>query len=330
MRAWRVAHAGAPSGVLDLVDVDPPEPGPGFVRLRVIGAALGLPDVMMCAGTYPLTPPLPFTPGQEVVGEVTAVGPGVDPALIGTRRMGVTAFFLGHGGFAEEALAAEATIFPVPEGLGDVAAAGFHIAFLTAWIGLRDRADARPGETLVVLGASGGSGSAAVLLGRALDLRVLAVAGGADKAAYCRGLGAHEVVDHSERDIVEAVRAGTDGRGADIVFDPVGSEAGEAAVQAMAGGGRFLLVGFAGGRWPSIEPALLVRANLAAIGVYTGASDRAHALEAHRQLFDLRRRGRLGDLPAHEVGFEDLPGGLDALGARTTVGKSVLRVAPTA
>ncbi len=147
MRAWVVDGTGSPAEVLDLRSVELPDPPPGFLRLRVAAAAVGLPDVLMCRGSYPLTPDGPFTPGQEMAGTVTAVGDGLDADLIGTRRMGVTAFYLGRGGFADEALAPEATTYPAPDWLADTDAAGFHIPFMTARVALRDRAAIAPAST---------------------------------------------------------------------------------------------------------------------------------------------------------------------------------------
>ena len=324
MRAWRVEGAGRPSEVLRLVDVEVPEPGPGFLRLRVDAAAIGLPDVLMCRGTYPLTPGGPFTPGQEVVGTVTAVGAGVDAALIGTRRMGVTAFYLGDGGFADEALAAEATTFVAPDWLADTDAAGFHIPFQTGWIGLHERAALTEGEQLVVLGAAGGSGAAAVQLGRVLGARVLAVVGGPDKGEYCRTLGAEVVIDHQAVDVVEAIREATGGRGADVVYDPVGGATGEAASTVMANEGRFLLVGFAAGEWPRIDPAQVVHDNFAVLGVYAGAYDRAHNEAAYDTMFSMVRDGSLASVVTRSVPFSEVPAALDDLAARSVVGKSVV------
>ena len=175
--------------VLHLVDLEPPEPGPGQVRIRVTAAGIGLPDVFMCRGTYPLTPPLPFTSGQEATGTVTAVGEGVD-IPVGTRIMCVTAFWQGYGSFAEECLVAGDTTFPVPDGLTDAEAAGFWIPHLTGWIGLVDRGGIAAGDWLAVLGASGGSGIAAVQLGHALGAQVIAVVSDEERASFCRELGA--------------------------------------------------------------------------------------------------------------------------------------------
>lgn len=329
MRAWCVTGAGRPADVLELRDVDVPQPGPGMVRLRVAAAAVGLPDVLMCAGTYPLTPELPFIPGQEVVGTVDAVGDGVDPALVDTRRLGVTAFHQGNGGFADHCLAAARTVFPAPLTLDDATAAGFHIPFVTAWNALVDRAAIEPGEWLVVLGAAGGSGAAAVLLGRSLGARVVAVAGGPAKARFCADLGADVVIDHHETDAVAAaVRDGVGG-GADVVFDPVGGEPAEAMAAAMANHGRLLLVGFASGRWPGIDPRRMVTGNFSVMGVYAGAYDRPHVEAVHEELTGRLADGRLDRLPTTVHEFAALPDALDALADRAITGKSVVQVAAT-
>lgn len=326
MRAWCVTGTGAPSEVLDWRDLDEPEPGPGMVRIRVAAAAVGFPDVLMCAGTYLFTPELPFTPGQEVVGVVDAVGAGVDASLVGTRQMGVTAFYLGAGGFAESCLAAAHTVFPTPDGFDDLTAAGFHIPFVTAWNALVDRAGVEPGEQLVVLGAAGGSGSAAVLLGVALGARVVAVAGGATKAQFCRDLGADAVIDHHEVDDVPAAVRDVTG-GADVVFDPVGGAAAEAMAGAMANHGRLLLVGFASGRWPQIDPRRMVTGNFSTMGVYAGAYDRPHVEAIYGELAARAGDGRLGAMPTTVHGFDAVPAALESLAGRGAVGKSVIAVA---
>lgn len=330
MDAWQVTATGEPQDVLARVDIESPVPGPGMVRLCVHAAAVGFPDVLMCAGTYLLTPALPFTPGQEAVGVVDAVGEGVDEALLGTRQMGVTAFYLGAGGFAEHCLAASNTIFPAPPELDDDAAAGFHIPFVTAWNALVDRAGIQPGEDLVVLGAAGGSGSAAVLLGRSLGARVIAVAGGADKAAFCADLGADDVIDHhAVDDLATAVREITGGAGAAVVFDPVGGETGESMARAMANHGRLLLVGFAAGRWPVIDSARMVTGNFSTMGVYAGAYDRPHVEAIHGRLLDRRRDGSLGPVPARSAPFGAVPAVLSTLAGRSATGKAIIHIGGT-
>lgn len=330
MQAWLVTGVGAPADVLERREIDLPAPGPGMVRVRVAAAAVGYPDVLMCAGTYLFTPPLPFTPGQEVVGLVDAVGEGVDESLVGSRQLGVTAFYVGAGGFAEYCLASAATLHPAPADLPDEAAAGFHIPFVTAWNGLVDRAAIGGGETLVVLGAAGGSGAAAVLLGVSLGARVIAVAGGAAKAAFCRALGAHDVIDHRAVDDVAArVRELTGDAGADVVFDPVGGEAAESMAGAMANHGRLLLVGFASGRWPAIDPRRMVTGNFSAVGVYAGAYDRAHVAAVHAALAARIADGSLGSLPTRAFPFAEVPDALATLAGRSATGKAIIRIGGT-
>ena len=205
MRAWQVQAQGEPIDVLELVELEPPRPGPGQLRIRVTAAGIGLPDVLMCRGSYPLTPPLPFVAGQEATGVVTAVGDGVDVPL-GSRVMAVTVFYQGHGSFAEECLVGGDSTFPVPDGLSDSEAAGFWIPHLTGWIGLVDRGHVAPGDQLAVLGASGGSGIAAVQLGKALGARVIAVVGDEERAEFCRRLGADATIVHRAGPLAAALR----------------------------------------------------------------------------------------------------------------------------
>src|SRR3984893_15449424 len=228
MQAWQVTGSGEPADVLHRVEVDLPEPGPGQIRIRVTAAGIGLPDVLMCRHTYPLTPPLPFIPGQEVSGVVSAIGDGVD-SRVGDRVMAVTAFLDGFGSFAEECLAPTSSTFPVPDGLADVEAAGFWIPHLTGWIGLVDGGRLAGGEWLAVLGAGGGSGIAAVQLGRVLGARVIAVVGDEDRAASGRSLGAEATLNHGDCPLAPALRELTDGHGVDVMFDPVGGPLAEDA-----------------------------------------------------------------------------------------------------
>lgn len=326
MRAWQVVEHGEPIEALRCVEVAEPDPGEGLVAIDVQAAALALPDVFMCRGVYPLTPGTrPFTPGQEVVGTVRSVGPDVEME-VGTRVMGVTAFYLGHGGFADVALAPAGSVHAAPDWLADDAAAGFVIAFETAWIGLAVRGGVEPGDTVVVLGAAGGTGSAALLVARALGARVVAVVAGEEKAGRCRALGADVVIDRTELDVPSAVLEATDGRGADLVYDPVGGAAAEESVRYLANGGRLLLVGFASGRWPDLPAHDLVRANASVVGVYAGAYTRAETVAMVAELLELTRSGRLAPLPTTVVGFDELPAALTVLAEGRVVGRTVLRV----
>ncbi len=323
MRAWQVQGKGEPTQVLTEVQLDPPVPGPGQFRISVVAAGLGLPDVLMCRGTYPLTPALPFTPGQEAVGVVTAVGEGVD-LEVGTRVMGTTLFYEGQGSLAQECLAMPGSTFPVPEGLSDVEAAGFWIPHLTAWVGLVDRGRLAAGESLVVLGAAGGSGIAAVQLGRAMGARVVAVVSDEKKAAFCRDLGAEVVINHTDEPLMEALRQATGGAGVDVIYDPVGGYLAETAAGALGRGGRLLCVGFASGSWPQPDTHDLVIANASLVGVFAGGYTREQLMDMHAGLSALIAEGSLRNAVTDTVTFDELPAALQRLADRKVIGKLVM------
>jgi NADPH2:quinone reductase len=324
MRAWEVQAAGEPAQVLHLVERDLPEPGPGEVRIRVTAAGLGLPDVFMCRGTYPLTPPLPFTSGQEATGVVTALGEGVDRLALGDHIMCVTQFIGGNGSFAEECLAAAEGAFPVPEGLSAAEAAGFWIPHVTGWIGLVDRGRIAEGDELVVLGAAGGSGIAAVQLGRALGARVTAVVSDDEKAAFCRGLGADVTLNHRDGPVAPRLRELTDGRGVDLVYDPVGGALAEDAASALTRNGRLLAVGFASGEWPRFATHDLVITNRSLVGVFAGGYSRDELDDIHAHLAALVGDGRLRNAVTDQVSFDELPQALQRMADRGVVGKLVM------
>ena len=302
--------------------MDEPIPGDGEIRLRVTGAAIGMPDAFMCQSTYALTPPLPFVPGQEVCGVVDAVGPDVDVSP-GTRLMAVTSFTDGRGGFAESTIVRAVSAFRVPADMSDVDAAGFRIGFSTAWIGLVRRGALREGEWLLVLGAAGGSGATAVQLGRALGARVIAVASGADKVAFCRRMGADVVIDRSVESVVDAVRAVTEGHGADVIYDPVGGEPAEASLRCIAPFGRLLAVGFASGRWIKVDTVHAVRHNYSLVGVYAGGFTRQESEADHEALLALAAQGKLTSF-AHTAPFAELPDAVEAVANGTVIGKTVI------
>ncbi|WP_133160817.1 zinc-binding dehydrogenase [Mycobacterium ahvazicum] len=331
MKAWQVHGSGEPADVLRQVDRELPEPGAEQVRIQVAAAGLGLPDVLMCRGTYPLTPPLPFTPGQELVGTVTAVGPGADIA-IGTRVMGVSDFVSGNGSFATEALAHASTVFPAPANMDDSAAAGFWIPNMTAWIGLVDRGGLQAGERLAVLGAAGGSGIAAVQLGKAKGAKVLAVVSDERRAEYCRSLGADDVVvalGETASDgtpLAHALREATDWAGLDVIFDPVGGAQGTAAMGALARDGRHLAVGFASGTWTTPDVAMMVMTNTALVGVLAAGYSREHLEGIRRGLEELVDAGTIAKTVTESVSFNDIPEALARLGSRKVLGKIVAQI----
>jgi NADPH2:quinone reductase len=319
MRAWQVHTHGEPRDALRLVEIDAPEPGPGELRVRVDAAGVGMPDVFMCRSTYAFSPPVPFVPGQEVCGIVDAVGEGVEQSAFapGTRVMGVTGFVDGRGGFAETTIVPAASAYRVPDTMTAVDAASFRIGYSTAWIGLVRRGALRPGESLLVLGAAGGSGITAVQLGHALGARVIAVAAGTEKLAFCERLGADVTIDRTAEPPPTA----------DVVYDPVGGELAAAALRAMAKGGRFLAVGFASGTWVQADTHDLVRCNQSLVGVYAGGYTREENEADHEALLALAADGKLDGF-ATTVSFDELPAAMEAVAAGTVVGKMVVQLTP--
>ncbi len=293
--------------------------------MRVTAAGIGLPDVLMCRHTYPLTPAAAFTPGQEATGVVTAVGDGVTMAL-GTKVMGVTGFVEGHGSFADECLMLADSAFAVPTGLTDAEAAGFWIPHMTGWIGLVDRGRMVKGDRLAVLGAAGGSGIAAVQLGRALGAKVVAVVSDQDRARFCSGLGAEETIVLGTGDLPAQLRSRTGGSGVDLIYDPVGGPAAEQAATALARHGRLLAVGFASGAWPRLDTHHLVVTNTSLVGVFAGGYHRADLDAIHAGLATLVADGRLRNAVTDQVGFDDLPSAVQRLADRAVIGKLVMVV----
>lgn len=332
MRAWQTTKHGRPKDALQLNENAPaPEPMPGTILLDVIAAGVGLPDAFMCEGSYMLTPgQLPFTQGQEAVGRIVAWGDGVEGRTVGDRVHAVTSFFTGHGAYAEQCLALDDFCLPAPEGMSDAEAAGFLIPFHTAHLGLLERGKLEAGETLLVLGGAGGTGQAAIQIGKAVGARVIATAGGPEKAAFCREIGADEVVDYKAGDIAEGVNALTDGKGADAIYDPVGGSAYEAATRCIAHAGRILAIGFASGSWGAADTSHLVYNNYSLVGVIPSNYDRAFKERAQAELLGWWREGKLHTRIDELVPFEQLADALQRLVDGGVKGKLALAVDPNA
>jgi NADPH2:quinone reductase len=325
MRAWQLQQHGDPPDSLRLVEIDAPQPGPGEIRIRVAAAGLGLPDVFLCRGSYPLQPPIPFTPGQEVAGVVTAVGEG-SHSVIGSRVMAVTAFLQGHGGFADQTLAPEGSAFRIPNEMGDEEAAAFLIPFHTAHVGLVRRGQLQAGENLLVHGGAGGTGSAAIQLGRALGARVIATAHGSEKLDACRHLGADVVIDYEAEDFPKAVMEATGGSGADVVYDPVGGEVFRRSLECVASQGRLLAIGFASGSFFDASTLELVFKNCSVVGVFVGAYGKELLSEGHEELLTLYEQGHIRPWVGREVPFDELPNALTKLASRQAMGRIVARL----
>ncbi|GAB2914047.1 NADPH:quinone oxidoreductase family protein [Rhodococcus aerolatus] len=324
MRAWRVHELGEPGDVLRLEDVADPEPGPGEVVVDVAAAATNFADVLVCRGEYQVKPPRPFTPGMEVAGTVTAAGEGAAFA-VGDRVIGQPA--PPRGGYAEKTVLPAASTYAWPDGMSAAQAAGFFVTYQTGYCALHHRAQLQAGETLLVNAALGGVGTAALQLGLAAGATVIATAGGPEKCAQARALGAHHVVDYRSEDLVERVRELTDGLGADIVYDPVGGDTFDAVRRVVAFEGRLLVIGFASGRIPDAPANHVLVKNYSIVGVHWGRyKDVAPELvrQWHDALVDLSARGLIDPVVGEEHPFDDLVPALDRLAARKTTGKVVL------
>ena len=325
MKAWLATGIGPPAEVLELGERPVPEPVPGELGVAVRAAAVGLPDVFMCRGQYAFKPRHPFTPGQEVAGVVRAASevPGLGT---GQRVMGVTAFYRGNGGFAEYATLVADTVWPIPDAMSDDEAAGFSIPFRTAYLGLVTRGRLAAGETLLVHGAAGGTGFAAIQLGKALGARVVAVASGPEKGAFCRQQGADAVIDRRREDFVEAVKEHTAGQGADVVYDPVGGETFLRSLDCMNTEGRLLAIGFASGNWADAPTSKLVDRNLTVVGVLAVPPSAEVAEQMRLRLTELYGAGAIRPVVAASFAFDRLPEALAAVEAQGGGGKVVLRV----
>jgi NADPH2:quinone reductase len=317
-----VSELGEPRDVMHLEEVPVPTPEAGQLLVRVLGAAANFADALICRGLYQVRPPLPFTPGLELCGEVVALGPGTTGFAVGDRVIG--AAVLTAGGFAELALMDAATTFAAPPSLDDAQASAFYIAYQTSWLGLHRRAHLQPGETLLVHAAAGGVGSAAVQLGKAAGARVIGVVGGPEKAEVARALGADVVVDRHTDDFVEVVKDVTQGRGADVVYDPVGGDAYPRSTKCIAFEGRILVVGFAGGQIQSAALNHVLVKNYSVVGLHWGlylTKNPALVRACHEELSTLAADGVVKPLVSERLSLEEVADGLQRLADGTTVGR---------
>jgi NADPH2:quinone reductase len=320
---------GAPADVLTLEDgVEPPTPGPGQVRLEMAATGLNFFEDLMCRGRYQEKPPLPLTPGAELCGRVAEVGEGVDVPL-GARMIGMAAW--PHGGLAEQALGNAPMLFPIPDSMPDEVGAALFMTYGTSHVALHHRGGLRPGETLLVHAGAGGVGSAAVQLGVAAGARVIATAGGPEKVEVCRKLGAEVAIDYQAEDFVAAVKEATDGKGANVIYDPVGGDVFDQSLRCIAWEGRLLVIGFTSGRIPAAAANLVLLKNVAVTGVHFGAyarHDPGIFRRTHDELVALYEAGRIDPLVHRVLPLEEAVAGLTDLANRRTVGKVVVRVAP--
>ncbi|MEX3915470.1 MULTISPECIES: NADPH:quinone oxidoreductase family protein [Paraburkholderia] len=321
MRAIRCNQYGPPDS-LTLEDSPDLVPGPGQVVIDVKAAAVNFPDVLIIENKYQMKPPLPFTPGAELAGVVRAAGEGVKLAP-GTRVVA----YVGTGAFAEQALADASACVALPEGADFATAAAFTLAYGTSHHAVVDRAALRAGETMLVLGAAGGVGLAAVEIGKVLGARVIAAASSEEKLEVCRRFGADATINYSTEDLRERIKALTDGKGPDVIYDPVGGEYAEPAFRSIGWRGRYLVVGFANGEIPRLPLNLALLKGASLVGVFWGDFARRepqHNAAAFTQMMGWIGEGKLKPYVSKRYKLADAAQALKDMASRKVTGKIVI------
>ena len=323
MKAVVCRELGPPS-VLRLEELPDPILEPQQVRIRLRAAAVNFPDILMVAGGYQHKPPLPFVPGFEAAGEVVECGAAVETAKPGDRVI----VHLRTGGYADEAVADAGSVLPMPATYGFEEGAAFLVGYSTAYVALVLRGRLTAGEALLVHGAAGGVGLAAVELGKHLGARVIAVVSSAEKAVAAREAGADDTIDPASGRLRDAVRDLTDGRGADVIYDPVGGDAFDESSRCIAWGGRLLVVGFASGRIPVLPANLALLKGCSVVGVRAGEFARRNperGAEAYRDLLRLAEAGALRPRVYRTLALADFEAAMALVTERRVIGKVVIK-----
>jgi len=324
MKAVLCRQFGPPES-LELAEVDALSAGKGQVVVSVKACGVSFPDTLIIQGKYQFKPDLPFSPGSEVAGTVKEMGPGVEGVRVGDRVIA----FTGWGGFAEEVVADVSKIIPIPDHMDFVTASVFTMNYGTTHFALRDRGQLQPGETLLVLGAAGGVGLAAVELGKIMGARVIAAASTDEKLEVCRQYGADDTINYTTEDLREKIKTLTRGNGVDVVFDPVGGSFAETALRGMAWRGRYLVIGFAAGDIPRIPLNLALLKGCAIVGVFWGsftAREPQHNAEYLSELLSWYAEGKLKPHISATYTLEHAAEALNDVLQRRVKGKVVLQV----
>ena len=323
MRAWQVHQWCEPDG-MDWAELEAPQPQAGQVRVRNRAAALNFFDILQIQGKYQVKPPFPFTPGAEIAGEIDSVGAGVSAWKAGDRVIGMPA----GSGFAEQTVVDASKVFRVPDGMDWLQAAALPIVYHTAYFALKDRANLSAGEWLLVHAGASGVGMSAIQLGRAWGARVIATAGSQEKLEFARRQGAEHVLDYTGETWADQVRQLT-GRGADVIYDPVGGDVFDLSSKCIAPEGRLLVIGFASGRIPSIAANRILLKNMSVVGVFWGNHVKAHpayTAETQVALESLWQQGKIRPEVSKSWPLAELPEAMQALAARRVMGKAVLLI----
>src|SRR3954467_14225731 len=322
MKAVLCKQFGPPESLV-VEELPSPKPGAGEVVVSVKAASVNFPDYLIIQNKYQFKAPLPFSPGSELAGVVKEVGPGVSGARPGDRVIAFTTY----GAFAEEVKTEAARLLPLPQGMDFVTGAAFLLTYATSDHALRDRGALRAGETLLVLGAAGGVGLAAIDIGKALGARVIACASSEDKLAVCRSHGADAGINYATEDLRERIKALTEGRGVDVVYDAVGGPYSEPAFRSLAWRGRLLVVGFAAGDIPKLPLNLALLKGASVVGVFWGDFARREPKAfagSMRQLAAWYTEGRLRPHVSQTMSLERTADAIKLLASRQAKGKVVV------
>ena len=322
MRAWTCENPIGPDALI-WKDVPTPEPKAGEVRVAIRAASLNFPDLLIVQGKYQMKPTLPFVPGSEYAGVIDAIGAGVTHLAVGDA----VAAFGGLGGFATHACVDAALVMPLPKGFAFEDAAAFICTYGTTHHALLDRAALKPGETVLVLGAAGGVGTAAIQIAKAAGARVIAAASTDEKCAFCRELGADASINYSSGALREELKALTGGKGPDVVYDPVGGDLAEPVFRSIAWRGRYLVIGFAQGGIPSLPLNLALLKGASVVGVFWGDFARREPKNNARALAELASwyaQGRIKPVIDQTLPMSALPEAFARMGSRQVRGKLVL------
>jgi NADPH2:quinone reductase len=295
----------------------------GAVRIAVHAVGINFADLLLISGQYQEKPPFPFTPGMEVAGTVMEVGTGVSSLRVGDRTMALT----GTGAYADEVVVNANRVYEIPDAMDYVTAAGFPVTYGTSYGAFEWRAHLQAGEWLLVFGASGGVGLTAIEIGKAIGAKVIACANGPQKLAIAQEHGADHLIDYSKEDIRERVKAITGGRGADVVYDPVGGDAFDASLRCIAWGGRLIVIGFASGRIPQAPANILLVKNIDVIGFYWGSyqARKPQLLrDSYTKLFQWYKEGKLKPHTSAQMDLKDVTAAMELLQQRKSTGKVVL------
>ena len=314
-----------PAENLVLEEVASPEPKKNEILLDVHAAGVNFPDTLIIEGKYQFKPPFPFSPGGEAAGVVAAVGEKITHVQPGDRVMALT----GWGSFAEQVVVPAYNVMQIPKGMDFNSAAAFGMTYGTSMHALKDRGNLQPGETLLVLGASGGVGLAAVEIGKAMGAKVIAAASSAEKLAVAKAAGADELINYPEASLKDEVKQLTGGQGVDVIYDPVGGDLFDQAIRSIAWNGRLLVVGFASGRIPELPVNLTLLKGAAVVGVFWGSFAQRQPqdnLANFQQLFAWHAEGKLKPLVSQVFPLDQAAAAINALGQRKAVGKVVVQV----